>query len=122
MIFMFAFTLEKDMQEQVDMYLASVEDLADEDWQFLEERFERVHSKIPEIDARLNEAARGWKTDRFAKADLAVLRLAVYELKYDETIPEGVAINEAIELAKKYGGDESPAFVNGVLGEVSRQP
>ena len=53
------------------------------------------------------------------KVDLTILRLGVYEMKYDEEIPEKVAINEAVELAKKYGGDESPAFVNGVLAHVA---
>ena len=54
-----------------------------------------------------------------SRVDLTVLRLAVYEMKFDEDIPEKVAINEAVELAKKYGGDESPAFVNGVLAHVA---
>ena len=55
------------------------------------------------------------------KVDLTILRLAVYELKWDEEIPVGVAINEAVELAKKFSGDEGPAFVNGVLGKVASQ-
>ena len=53
------------------------------------------------------------------KADLAILRLSVYEMLYDEDVPVKVAINEAVELAKKYGGDESPAFVNGILGKIA---
>ena len=63
--------------------------------------------------------AKGWKTGRMGKAELAILRLAVYEMKYDEDVPVKVAINEAVELAKKFGGDESPAFVNGILGEAT---
>ena len=55
------------------------------------------------------------------KVDLTILRLAVYELKWDDEIPVGVAINEAVELAKRFGGDDSPAFVNGVLGRVAEQ-
>ena len=54
------------------------------------------------------------------KVDLTILRLAVYEMKLDEDIPVKVAINEAVELAKKFGGDESPAFVNGVLAKIAR--
>ena len=61
----------------------------------------------------------GWKTSRMNKVDLSILRLAVYEMKYDEDVPVGVAINEAVELAKKYSGDEGPAFINGVLARLS---
>ena len=76
---------------------------------------------MPEIDGILNENAKGWKTSRMNKVDLTILRLAVYELKWDDEIPVGVAINEAVELAKRFGGDESPSFVNGVLGKVAEQ-
>ena len=57
-----------------------------------------------------------------AKADLAVLRLAVYEIRYDDQIPTGVAINEAVEIAKRFGGDTSGSFVNGILGKAARLP
>ena len=63
--------------------------------------------------------AEGWQTKRMGKVDLTILRLAVYEIKYDEDIPTGVAINEAVELAKKFGQDSSPAFVNGVLAKFA---
>ena len=64
---------------------------------------------------RLTKVAAGWKTKRMGKVELTILRLAVYEMLYDDTIPEKVSVNEAVELAKKFGGNESPAFVNGVL-------
>ena len=67
----------------------------------------------------LNEASKGWKVNRMSKVDLAIMRLAVYEMKMDEDIPVKVAINEAVELAKKFGGDDSPAFVNGVLAKLA---
>ncbi len=109
------------MPEQIDLYFEGLDEVVwDEDRTFLRDRFFRITEKIPEIDARLNETARGWKTNRFGSCDLAILRLAVYEMLYDEQIPQGVAINEAVELAKTYGGDESPAFVNGILGEIAR--
>jgi N utilization substance protein B len=65
----------------------------------------------------INEKAKVWNTERMGTVDLNVIRLAVYEMKYDETIPDGVAINEAVELAKLYGQDESAGFVNGVLAK-----
>lgn len=62
----------------------------------------------PEPDVRIDEAAEGRKTKRMGKIDLTVIRLALYEIEYDEDVPTKVAINEAVELAKEFGGDESP--------------
>ena len=121
LVFIFSFTPEKDMEEQIRLYLDGIEDLEEQDRRTIEERFRAVCVKVPEIDAMLNATARGWKTDRFGSADLAIMRVAVYEMLFDEKIPEGVAINEAVELAKKYGGDESPAFINGILGKISAE-
>lgn len=67
----------------------------------------------------INEAAHGWKTSRMGKVDLTLIRLAVYEIKYEDDIPVGVSINEAVELAKKYGTDDSFAFVNGILAKFA---
>ena len=120
MVFIFAFTVEKDMEEQKNLYLDGIDGLEEKDREYLMKRYDAVHDHIPEIDAALNRAAKGWKTSRFASCDLALLRVAVYEMLFDDDIPEKVAINEAIELAKIYGGDDSPSFVNGVLGQVSR--
>ena len=75
-------------------------------------------SRLSEIDAMINEAAKGWKTSRMGKVDLTIIRLAVYEMKFEEDIPTGVAINEAVELAKAYGTDESASFVNGILAKL----
>ena len=63
-------------------------------------------ARIPEIDRQIDEVAEGWKTRRMGKVELTILRLAVYEIKEDEKIPDKVAINEAVELTKKYGADE----------------
>ena len=79
-----------------------------------------VVEKIPEIDEASGKVAKGWKTKRMAKADLSLLRLAVYEIMYDDSVPAGVAINEAVELAKIYGSDSTPAFVNGILATFAR--
>ena len=77
--------------------------------------------KLPEIDAMLEKVSRGWKLSRMGKVELTILRLAVYEMRFDEDIPEKVAINEAVELSKKFGGDDSPAFINGVLAKLTGQ-
>ena len=76
---------------------------------------------MEEIDALLNEKSAGWKTKRMSKVDLNILRLAVYEMKYDEDVPVKVAINEAVEISKSFGGDDSASFVNGILGKIARE-
>lgn len=91
----------------------------EEDSHYLQARAAAIMDKIPEIDLQINDVAAGWKTKRMGKVELTILRLALFEMKYDETIPEKVAINEAVELAKKFGGNESPVFVNGILAKFA---
>ncbi|MFI3175375.1 MAG: transcription antitermination factor NusB [Bacillota bacterium] len=74
-----------------------------------------------EIDEIIDSYAKGWKVDRLSKVDLAILRLAVFELRFFPETPQGVAINEAVELAKKFSGDDAPSFVNGVLGQIIKE-
>ncbi len=71
-----------------------------------------------EIDRVIRENIRGWNIDRLSKVTLALLRLAVYEIMFDGSIPESVSINEAVELAKKYGGKDDAPYINGVLASV----
>ena len=92
--------------------------LGEKDREYLQNRVEQIIEAIPELDAALNQVAEGWKTRRMGKVELTILRLALYEMKKDETVPEKVAINEAVELAKKFGGSDSPAFVNGILAKL----
>ena len=75
------------------------------------------HSK--EIDELIGNASKGWHVERMPKVDLSVLRVAVYELMYDKKAPKKVVINEAVRIATKYGGDDSPRFVNGILGSIA---
>ncbi len=82
--------------------------------------FEKIKDKIPELDRLLNENTEGWDTTRMGKVELAVLRLGAYELRYDDDIPNGVAINEAIEIAKKYGQESSGGFVNAILAKIMK--
>lgn len=91
----------------------------DEDAAYIADKYHKISEKLSEIDSRLNEKAKGWDTGRMSKVDLTILRLAVYEICYDEDVPTGVAINEAVELAKKFGQDASFGFVNGVLAKFA---
>ena len=82
------------------------------------EKCSEIFDHVEELDATINAVVEGWKTTRMSKVDLSLIRLALYEMKYDKT-PKGVAINEAVELAKQYGTDHSSGFVNGVLAKFN---
>lgn len=77
-----------------------------------------IKELLPQIDTHIEKAAPQWPLAKVAKVDLAILRLAVYELLYETTTPQKVIIDEAVELAKEFGGDTSSSFVNGVLGTI----
>jgi N utilization substance protein B len=82
---------------------------------FAESLVRGVRSHLAEIDAQIQSASRNWRLERMARVDRNLIRLALYELKYANDVPAKVAINEAIEIAKRFGTSESPAFVNGIL-------
>jgi len=90
------------------------------DSKFVFEEFQGVFKNLENIDGVLDETLKAWTTNRLNKADLALLRLAVYEMMYNEQIPPSVAINEAVELAKVYCEDDSPGFINAILGAVDK--
>ncbi len=121
LLFLLEFYKGEELNEQAERYLDEVEEAVptEEEAAYIRERFHKIEEKIEELDKMLNESSKGWKVNRMSKVDLAIMRLAVYEMKMDEDIPVKVAINEAVELAKKFGGDDSPAFVNGVLAKLA---
>ena len=100
-----------------DYCFAGADELFLYNYSKITEEREEFLATLKEIDKKIDEVAAGWKTKRMGKVELTILRLAVYEMLYDDTIPEKVSVNEAVELAKKFGGNESPAFVNGVLAK-----
>ena len=118
LLFMSQFNETEEMPQQLAMYFEELEELGESDRNYMEEKYRQIISHLEEIDALLNEISKGWKTSRMARVDLTALRLSVYELKYEPEIPTKVSINEAVELAKKYGGEDSFSFVNGILGKV----
>lgn len=127
MLFLLDFYPKAELDDQVSTYLADIADAAEETQEGLEkvreelkQKFYAVAEHLEEIDRKIEEKSNGWSLKRLAKADITALRLAIYEIQYDEDVPAGVAVNEAVELAKLYGTDKSPAFVNGVLGSVVR--
>ena len=122
MLFQTNFHGEGDLSEQIELYLEQLEDsdATKKAKAALKERFEKMYEKFEDIDQVIAGKAKGWEISRLAKSDLTVLRLAVFEILYDEDVPNSVAINEAVELAKKYGTDKSYRFVNGVLASVAK--
>lgn len=121
-VFKMLFRVEFYNQEEMSEQIALCEDDAcswkEKDKTYIFEKVEKISEKIEEIDAKINEVSEGWKTGRMGKVDLTLIRLAVYEMLYEEDVPAKVAINEAVELAKQYGTDNSPSFVNGVLAKL----
>jgi len=120
LLFLKEFHPEEEMAQQSELFFdrEEFEETVKEDKDAVWGKYDKIVSRLEELDAMINEIASGWKTDRMAKVDLAILRLAAYEIKFDDEVPAGVDINEAVELAKKYGQDESPTFVNGILAKM----
>ncbi len=87
---------------------------------FARELLSKYEQNAEEIDEIIASKAEGWQLSRLPKVSLAVMRLAVTEMKFNDEIPDGVAVNEAVEIAKKYGTPDDASYINGVLGSVSR--
>ena len=119
MIFGIEFSDTEHLEEQIDLYLDQLVEVSEKDRKYMADKAKAIAAKVEEIDAIINEHTTGWKTTRMNKVDLSILRLAVYEMKWDEDVPVKVAINEAVELGKRFSGDEGPAFINGVLGKLA---
>lgn len=110
------FFKDKPFKEIEEIYSENIAPLSD----YAKEIFEGTQLHKEEIDGIIEKYLKGWKLSRISKVNLAILRLAVYETDYVDNVPENVAINEAVELAKKYSGKEDSAFINGILGSYSR--
>lgn len=121
LLFRVEFNLPEDMPEQLKLFLEDEETVTyEKDAVYISDKFQKVQERIPEIDNIINTNTEGWDTTRMGKVELTVLRLGVYELLYDEDIPDSVAINEAVEIAKTYGQDNSGGFVNAILAKVAK--
>ena len=118
LLFRVEFNELDEMAQQKELFFAD-EDVtySEKDQTYIADKFERIKDAIPELDEALFSKAEGWTQNRIGKVELTIFRLAIYEILKDDTVPTGVAINEAVELAKKYGQDNSGSFVNGVLAK-----
>lgn len=122
LLFRIEFNSAEDMPEQIKLFCDDEENgtFDDEDGKYVTAKYEKIKDSLDEIDKVINDNTTGWDTTRIGKVDLTVIRLAVYEMCYDEDVPAAVAMNEAVELAKTYGQDNSGAFVNAVLTNIKK--
>jgi N utilization substance protein B len=112
----------EEMPEQVRLFFDDDEiTFTKKDEDYISGKYQKVQELIPEIDKIINENTENWSTARIGKVELTVLRLAVYELLYDDDIPDGVAIDEAVEIAKTYGQENSGGFVNAILSKIVKK-
>jgi transcription antitermination factor nusB len=119
---------EEERIEQIERYLELEEEAEEESFSVetielserteLKKRMEDIMGSIGYIDEKLSEVTTGWSLKRIGRVELSILRIACYEMKFDSNIVANIAINEAVELAKKYAGDEAHSFVNGVLAKL----
>lgn len=120
LLFRVEFNAPEEMAEQKTMFFEDDELIVSKkETAYIVDKYEKIVENLTILDNMLSEKAEGWTTDRMGKVELTILRLAIYEIKLDEEIPTGVAIDEAVELAKKFGQDGSSAFINGVLAKFA---
>lgn len=113
--------IEYKEQEALFWDLQQKEDISHEDILAISQIYEGYQIHQEEIDALIKEHATRWQFERMGKAERAILRLAVYEMRFQEEVPIKVAVNEAINLAKVYGTSKSPGFVNAILAKIMKE-
>lgn len=119
LLFRVEFNNPEEIEEQAQLFFEDEEQkvLSEKEKKQILDKVNQIISHLSEIDTWIDEKAEGWSVSRIGKVELAILRLAIFEICYDESIPEAVSINEAVELAKKFAQDSSPAFINAVLAK-----
>ena len=123
LLFRVEFNNPEEMPAQLKMFFETgsydedMHSFSEKDREYITEKYNHIMESLPDIDKQLSEKAENWDITRMGKVELTVLRLAVYAIEKDDSVPASVAINEAVELAKKFGQDGSGAFVNAVLAK-----
>lgn len=131
LLFRVEFNPQEDMPQQLELFfedsirdedMASVgADIPEADAEYITAKYEAIMDNLEKIDEQINSAAKGWKVNRIGKVELSILRLCVYEVLMDDAVPTSVAIDEAVDLAKRFGQDGAAPFINGILAGVLRQ-
>jgi len=110
------FSSNDEINELIELYSENVMPVCD----YAKEVFSGISEKKNEFNELINSFSKSWKVSRLPKTTLAILYVALYEMEYVDSVPENVAINEAVELAKKYSSTDDASYINGILGAVSR--
>jgi len=124
LVFARDFLADADVTSDLEYYLENFASELNEgisETDFVLGEIRGVYANLNTIDAHISETSAAWDISRISKVDLAIMRLAVYEILYDPKIPDGTSINEAVELAKTFSSEDSSKFVNGVLGKIVRK-
>ncbi len=121
MLFRLDFYNNEELLNQADIYLEDeIEEASNKDKKELKDKFISALEHLHEIDAQIEEKSKGWTVKRISKAELTVLRLAIFEILYVDDVPDSVAVNEAVELSKLYCTEKAKGFINGILASVVR--
>ncbi len=119
LIFQIGFHQTEELEQMKELFFEQKEqEIPKEQREFILKEVEGTKAHLLEIDEIITKKSKKWKKERISKVDIAILRLAIYEIYFSEEVPNSVAINEAVELAKEFGTEQSPAFINGILGSI----
>ena len=111
---------KEEFEDQVELYFHGHENINEKTQKEITEKTENLIEHLDEIDEQISAHTNAWNLERLGKAELSILRLATYEILLDEQVPRKVAINEAVELAKKYCNEKAAPFINGVLSKIGQ--
>ena len=117
-VFRVPFNSKEEMDEQIEYSLEELEGKSDKNINYIRDKVKDIIGKITEIDACISDNCEGWSIERIGKAEITIMRIAVYEIMFEEDVPSSVAVNEAVELSKIYCDEDAKGFVNAVLGKV----
>ena len=122
LVFQIDFHQQEEFDETKTLFFEQKEEVVEQnEKEFILKEAEGTKTHLAEIDEMISKNSKRWAKERISKVDLAILRLAIYEICFSKEIPSSVAINEAIELAKEFSTEEAPAFINGVLGSIVKK-
>lgn len=117
-LFRLPFMSKEDMEEQIQFSLEDLDGKSKKNIQYIENKVNEIRTHLDEIDLKIQKSCEGWSFNRIGKAELTIMRIAVYEIFLEDEISENIAINEAVELAKVYCNDDAKGFINAVLAKV----
>ncbi len=119
-IFRIPFNNKEEMDWQIDFSMQDLENKSQENQEYIRNKITAIIEKQPEIDEKIASNCDGWNLNRIGKAEIAIMRIAVYEMLYEADLPAQISINEAVELSKIYCDEEARGFINAVLGKVAK--